>query len=325
MSKASAREISGVTASVEGQAFNKRSIENFKIRATFKGTEANKPKHIGVFVDPNAAGSSHMAIITVCQVNGATVVCGIDSYPVKNSEQELIFFFKHIESIRNNMWLRSAYIILFTERGTGHESGHLADLLKARFDRVACFNQPSAQEERRAMKEIKEGKKTMAQFEREYNAYAITNPGFRTDTVTKNGYRVAARTTLFSESVFWLDGCICANPFMTNLTSKEKFKKTSENLYEQLNRARTFNRRPVNEISVSKCGWSAKCNEEGERQDGYEDDLVVIFAASCFYWSKAMVGELCGFPYSEVEMLDLTTEYMKTNRDNYLYKNKNLI
>lgn len=320
MSKASAREISGVTATSEGQAFDAKSILNLKNKPTFKGTRSNRPKHIGVFVDPNAGGSSHMAIISLCQVEGRLILCGVDSHSVKTVDDERHLFYSHIKAIREDEWMRDAYIVLFAERGTGHTSGHLANVLAKEFDRVAWFNQPSANQERKAHMDIKEGKKTMIQFEKEYEREAVKDPGFRTQD-TKPLFRVEARKYLKIGGVSWLHGCVCSNPFLRKLNHKIKLKMTKDILHEQLNRCKVFSKRPTSELSIAKESWSGKCNDEGERQDGYEDDIAVMFAAACFFWPKAMAGELVGFPYSKVDMNEEDSLYHLNNRKSYAIVN----
>jgi len=56
-------------------ALDMKLIENFSKREFFIGESYNKPKYIGVFVDPNAGGVSSIAIVSVAIVNGAFVVC----------------------------------------------------------------------------------------------------------------------------------------------------------------------------------------------------------------------------------------------------------
>lgn len=74
MEDAAKREIGGMAASMENHAFPLRKIKKLRNRPLFRGTDQNKPEHIGVFVDPNAA-FSEMAIVSICLVRGAFVVC----------------------------------------------------------------------------------------------------------------------------------------------------------------------------------------------------------------------------------------------------------
>ena len=74
MEKAGERELSGMNDSSSGMALNSKLIHKFSTKETFTGRHYNKPKYIGIFVDPNAGGDSSMAIVSVAIVLGALVV-----------------------------------------------------------------------------------------------------------------------------------------------------------------------------------------------------------------------------------------------------------
>lgn len=75
MERAAERELGGMTASSGNLAFDANSMKRLRRRDLFGGVEGTQPKYIGVFVDPNAGGDNEMAIVSVCLVNGAFVVC----------------------------------------------------------------------------------------------------------------------------------------------------------------------------------------------------------------------------------------------------------
>jgi hypothetical protein len=75
MTAAAEREIGGITASADGFAFDQNSIARLVKRSLFGGTRNNRPSQIGVFVDPNAGGPNHMAIVSMCMHNGSIIVC----------------------------------------------------------------------------------------------------------------------------------------------------------------------------------------------------------------------------------------------------------
>lgn len=74
MEKAGERELSGMNDSQSGMAIRMDFITRFSKNPLFVGGPHNKPKYIGIFVDPNGGGSSSMAIISVTMVLGALVV-----------------------------------------------------------------------------------------------------------------------------------------------------------------------------------------------------------------------------------------------------------
>lgn len=74
MEKAGERELSGMNDTQSGMAIRMELIQRFSRNPVFVGGQHNKPKYIGVFVDPNGGGSSSMAIISVTMVLNALVV-----------------------------------------------------------------------------------------------------------------------------------------------------------------------------------------------------------------------------------------------------------
>lgn len=75
MEKAGERELSGANDSQNGMAIKMEFINRFSKNPLFSGGYHNRPKYIGIFVDPNGGGSSSMAIISVTMVLNALVVC----------------------------------------------------------------------------------------------------------------------------------------------------------------------------------------------------------------------------------------------------------
>jgi len=220
--------------------------------------------------------------------------------------------YEHVRAIRENKWLSDAFIVLFVERNTGHESGHLANMLKRNFDKVAFYHQPPTAEERRAENNMHLGLSNMRQFEEEYLTSTERNPGFTTNIITKGYYRSSARTMLSTGAVMWMEGAFSADPLCRDETKKAIFTRTKESFYDQMSRATNFNKRSTSELSFAKTSWSAKCDHEGKRQDGYEDDLIITFAVACYLWPKAMSGELLGFPYSKVDLSYLNEDFRIT-------------
>lgn len=75
MEDAAKREIGGIVASMQNHAFDPKSISRLRKRRLFRAANENAPNCIGIFVDPNAGGTSELAIISMCLVSGAFVVC----------------------------------------------------------------------------------------------------------------------------------------------------------------------------------------------------------------------------------------------------------
>lgn len=329
MDRTSARELSGVSMGLEGQAFSNQIIDRFILSQPINWEHLDRPKHIGVFVDPNAGGSSLMAIVSVCLHQGRLIVCGIDGHAVANDDDQQVLLYTHVKNLLQHKWLSDAYVTLFTERGTGHASGHLAKMLITNFWKVSAYHQPDAGIERKTLVGINSGEITMREFEQKYELMKTRNPGFRTDVTTKNEFRVACHEMLSLHSIFWLKDCICMNPFMRNKTYQQRFAQTKETLYDQMRRAIVVARRPKNELQQARVTWSGKANEDGDRQDGYEDDLILILAAACYYWPKAMMMQLPGFPYSQTGFYGENKKIATETRRHYVndrpYLEKNIL
>lgn len=229
----------------------------------------------------------------------------MESHPTQNWQDHKHLFFAHISGLRSNSWTQNAYITMFAERNTGHESGHLAEVL-SRFPQTAAYMQPSKAD---AQKIRDRGVVVRDDVMSKYMEEAQKNPGFFTDSVLKNSFRTAARMMLSRDAVFYLDGCVCTNPFLHDKDRREKFLYAKATLEEQLSRARVFSRRPTYDTSAPKVMWSGKVDDDGVIQTGYNDDLAVIMASGLYFWPLAMGCALPGFPYDDVGMAGVDESY----------------
>ena len=222
----------------------------------------------------------------------------MDSHPATDYQQEIHFFNEHIRILRTNPWTKYAYLTLFAERNTGHESGHLYRLM-LRHKLVAAYMQPSKGD---VQKLRSLGVSVRDEVMEKYMEQSVKNPGFFTDMSLKNEFRIATRKILAQDAVFYLDGCVSANPFLEDKDPHEKFIHTKTMFEEQLARCRTFSRRPTYDTSAPKISWSGKVDDAGAIQPGYNDDLAIIGSAAFYFWPLAMGGQLPGFPYDKVGM-----------------------
>jgi len=222
----------------------------------------------------------------------------MDAHPVSTQDHRNVLFNQHIRGLRTHPWTRDAWLILMAENKLGHESGDYKELLDNFKIRVAAYNQP---------KSSKTLKPTKGAFSEEYLAYkrdSEKNPGFYTDDQFKAISLVKMRRVLAHNILYYLDGCVCTNPFLIkHQTDLERFIGYKEDLEDQMKRAKEF---PLSinarDTKRNKYTWSAKTNNDGEKQDGYNDDLVVMLAFACYLWPEAMAfkGSLPGFPYDQV-------------------------
>lgn len=211
----------------------------------------------------------------------------------------MILLRAHIEGLRRHPWTSDAWVILFAELNTGHESGHLAGVI-AEFTRTACYVEPQTAAH---AKKIRPGSAHAdAELIAEYRRKALKNPGFNTDQRFKNEIRVALRGALMKDRLRYLEGCVSANPFLQRMRPAERFLAQKRKLEQQLSRSRVVVKEPVFDTAPPKISWSGKSNAEGVRQAGYNDDLAVMLAAGVTLWDQTMEGELAGFPYDLVRL-----------------------
>jgi hypothetical protein len=191
--------------------FSVEDIARMNKNKLFEGSE-EEPKTIGVFVDPinDGSGLSEMTIVSVCLINGAIVVVGMESHPVKHFMEMNQIFRAHIEGLRRHEWTCKSRIVLFCERNTGHESGHFAAVLNG-FHNTACFIRPCG---------------TNGQIV----ACSHMRPGFVTTLADKNKYRTDLNDALSSDRILFLRSWVS-----TKNDHKEK-------LVSQLSRCKDFSK-----------------------------------------------------------------------------------
>lgn len=226
----------------------------------------------------------------------------MDAHPVSTIDDRNTLFLNHILGLRNNEWTKDAWLVLMAENKLGHESGACKELLDRLKVRVAAYNQP---------KSSKVLKPPKGQFSEEHAIYKMQsdkNPGFYTNDEFKAVSLEKLRRALAHNIILFLDTCVCKNAFLTKYKSDlELFIGYKQDLEDQMKRAREF---PINinsrDTKRTKYTWSAKTNNDGEKQDGYNDDLIVMLAFACYLWPEAMQykGALPGFPYDDIEWDD---------------------
>ncbi len=183
------------------------------------------------------------------------------------------------------------------ERGTGMESGAYKQILDL-YPKTAAYNQPDKTDP------LSRTRKDMITEDlRNYYENTKKNPGFTPEPEAKMDALIALRTKLTENSLFYFRDCVCKNSFLVQYNNTEKFFHTKIELEEEIKRIKEFTTSKL-KIDTKKpiVTWSAKTNEHGEIQSGYNDDKVVMLAYACSLWQRAMNynGSLPGFPYNEI-------------------------
>lgn len=222
----------------------------------------------------------------------------MDSFPVLRIEDRTTLFNEHIRGLRTNPWTKNAYLVLMAERSTGMESGALYKILQQYGRKVAAYNEPSKTNPLSRHRKDMITEDIVSYYER-----TTKNPGFTPAPEKKMDALDAFRNRLTTNSLFYYEKCICRNPFLVQYNDVEKFINTKMELEEQIQRIKEF---PTSILRIDTkkpvITWSAKTNEHGEIQPGYNDDLIVMLTYACDLWEKAMRyhGALPGFPYDEI-------------------------
>lgn len=89
-----------------------------------------KPSFVFVACDPNGGGSSQMGLVSIIIEYNKIIIVGIDSVTTKGHEQIQRLLTSHIEGLRKQEALQDAWFIFIPESNLGHESDHMAYMLK---------------------------------------------------------------------------------------------------------------------------------------------------------------------------------------------------
>ena len=221
----------------------------------------------------------------------------MDSWPVRPIEDRNALFNEHIKGLRANPWTRDAWLILFAERNTGMESGAFKQIMDL-YDKTAAYNQP---EKTNPLTRIR--KDMVNEDLQRYYEQTEKNPGFTPEPELKMNALLALRQKLTENSMFYFRDCVTKNPFMVNYNDTKKFICTKIEMEEEMKRIKEFETTKL-KLDTRKpiVTWSAKTNEHGEKQSGYNDDKITMLSHACYLYQKAMNGEnaLPGFPYKKI-------------------------
>lgn len=237
----------------------------------------------------------------------------MDALSVQNHEDAMVLLEEHLKLLRRDPWTRDAWIVFFPERMTGHEAGHLADVVR-KFNRTAGYLEPRSESHKRKLARL--GTNNRVQHD---PTYSITidymkqseqNPGYWMDSKMKSAFRTDLRNALVEERIYYYANGISGDIIAAhNYTREERFALNKQKLEEQMSRARIFVMSSAFDVSPDKVHWSGKVDADGRKQSGYHDDLVMILSAAVSLWEKAMSGHLPGFPYERVGMPDVRVQY----------------
>lgn len=177
-------------------------------------------------------------------------------------------------SLRSNPWLSQAWFVFVCERNTGHESGHIANVMLNFDPRSIAVKQTDT---------------------RDY--------GWWTSNDLKIGYAAAARTQLAHRSVMFLDDMVIDNPFLSSELSSDDIRvQVKQQFIEELSRVRKIAVRHDNPMTLNRMTVSGKVGNNGKVMHGLNDDMFMTFAMAIWFTNMLIEHRL---PYIDYHALDL--------------------
>jgi hypothetical protein len=132
------RENLGVVVDMGNQCFPKAAVDMMFNKARVPILQA--ARHIFVTVDPctDANEKSEFAIVSVVQHH---IVVGIDAFPARTRPDYEVRLIQHIRTLLENDFLKTAYVVLDVEAGTGYEASSIQNLVCNAFpNRIIPYN-----------------------------------------------------------------------------------------------------------------------------------------------------------------------------------------
>lgn len=191
-------------------------------------------------------------------------------------------FTSHIDAIRRNPFLRHAWIIVMIERNTGHEAGHLSEILddRHRYPKTYKFYEKALPESRR-------------------RHTPMEDPGFITDMYKKGKYAKSLSDALDDGAVRYLSTCVCANPFKDEDKALDDAKRE---LHSQIARARWITNSRSTDMGFAKSSWSACTGADGKIAKGVNDDLVITLSMNLYWTNRILSGAQQSVDYDMLEL-----------------------
>jgi len=189
----------------------------------------------------------------------------------------------HFEAIRQDPFLKQAYLIVIYEKNTGYESGH-------------------------HWKIVEEYKPSHVVFQKNVDAdkaidTADQDPGIDSNFFLKNQYARVIGEALRKRIIYFYCNWVCANPWTKPYSTRRALAK--KNLLSQLANCRL--KLPAMDPARAQLGaatpritWSGKIGPDGKPVHGQNDDLAMSLG-QCLYWiNRIYQMNYPGFPYNQI-------------------------
>lgn len=161
----------------------------------------------------------------------------------------------HIVALRHHKWLETTPILFMCECNTGMAADYFVDyiLKKKHYINIYPVKRESGKEGRY---------------------------GIWTTADAKERYARSIREYLSTGGVFYMQGMVCANPF---LEPSKRLETTRGEFEKQAARARPVGLEPKTPHGKARMGFSAKVGKDGKIVQGFNDDL---------FFTAAMNGQM---------------------------------
>lgn len=207
--------------------------------------------------------------------------------PITGADQSLQFVCSFIRHIRQHRFWGNAYIIYICESNTGHESGHHARVLMENFPRIYCIRD---------------------------HMDPNRNYGVWTSVDRKQDYALVLRGNLNMQRMcFAADFISSTGPTDTAMMAKHNinaaqsqnktpFSMFQNELFSQMQRARTVVRSKTSNSVTARITWDAKCRDDGTPCPGLRDDNLLALCMASYFSERFLMHQI---PTVEYHMFDM--------------------
>jgi hypothetical protein len=178
-----------------------------------------------------------------------------------------------VRNIRTHPYWGDAWIIYICESNTGHESGHHANMLIRDFARVYCLRD---------------------------HLDTHRNYGVCTTFNRKQDYASVLRTNLNMQRMCFAKEFITStNTIIMDTTSPKnggsngaKLPTFHNDLYAQMQRARTITRSKNSTATSARITWDAKCRDDGTPCPGLRDDNLLALCMAGYFSERFLLQQI---------------------------------
>lgn len=180
-----------------------------------------------------------------------------------------------VRQIRAHKFWGDAWIIYACESNTGNESGHQARMLLRDFTRIYCLRD---------------------------HLDTHRNYGVCTTFNRKQDYALVLRTNLNMQRLcFYKDFITSAGPAsivaranIGNLAAQNKAPHVmfQNELYAQMQRARTIVRSKNSQAAGARITWDAKCRDDGTPCPGLRDDNLLALCMALYFSERFLMQQI---------------------------------